>query len=434
MVWDPSGTGKWTTITENGGNSSDAIASAQGFFVERNMPGSGPTSLTFRTAGKLGVGKTGDVIGSKARGSQTDAPPVLVDLGLTVMGEADTVAGDGAKVYFTEEADAGWDAYEASQLPPPQSSSYVTLTSPLQRDEDLVRRLQASRAYPTTTDTITAPLSVRSVQVSGTAHLRWPEEARSALPDDWAVELEDTETGNRVNLRSEGYDFALSPEDGSPLATPEEAQFDLHVVPGSVIPVELAGLNPRTTAEETVRLTWQTVSEQNNAGFAVQRRVSGAGDGPGANSEWKRLGFVESKARGGTTGQPHSYRFTDADLPYAADSLTYRLRQVDTDGSAQLSGAVTVRRGAPERLALEAPFPNPTTGRTTLHVAVPEATEVQILAFDVLGRRVAVVAEDRLDAGRHELRLETGSWAAGPYFLRLTADGTTRTGRLTVLP
>lgn len=427
MVWDPSIPG-WRAVVEDPGSSADQIAAWQGFFIERTSTGQGPTSLTFEAAGKQGG--SGDLIGSKvlgvsAEGAETSS--AQVELGLTVTSGADTVAGDGAKVLFIEGANAGWDAYDASQLPPPNASSYATLSSPMERDDDLTRRLQASRAYPTTTDTVTVPLSVRSVQTGGAARLGWPEEKRAELPDGWTVELEDTQTGEWGDLRKEEYEFDLSTGDGEALSAPGDARFRLHVVPSSAIPVALVGFEARLE-DKAVHLRWQTASETSNAGFAVQRR---AGEGAqGGGGAWTEVGFVEG---GETTPEATRYRFTDANLPFTADALEYRLRQVDTDGSETLSRTVTVRRGAPEKLALQAPFPNPAARQATLRFAVPEATIVQIGVYDLLGRQVATVAEGRLEAGRHERRLDTGAWATGTYFLRLEAGAEVRTRKLTVL-
>jgi hypothetical protein len=351
---------------------------------------------------------------------------------LSVTQDADTIAADGATVLFGERAADGWDAYDASQLPPPTSSSHVMLSSPIQRDGDLVQRLQASRAYSTTTDSVTVPLSVQAVQTGGTARLGWPEEKRTGVPDDWTVVLEDTKTDSRTDLRREDYEFALSAGDGSSLSRPEEARFRLHVAAPAAIPVELTGLDVGLK-EKAARLTWQTASETNNAGFVVQRQVPSADGSPLADSEWRRLGFVESKAQGGSTSRTRSYRFTDRNLPYAADSLTYRLRQVDTDGTARLSGPVTVRRGPPKRLSMQAPFPNPAGQQVTLHFALPKATSVRIGVYDLLGREVATVSEGRRKAGRHESRLHVGAWAAGTYFLRLQAGEEVQTRRLTVV-
>ena len=56
-----------------------------------------------------------------------------------------------------------------------------------------------------------------------------------------------------------------------------------------------------------VRLTWQTASETNNAGFEVQRKTGEERSG----SPWEVVGYRESKADGGTTNQPMTYRFVD---------------------------------------------------------------------------------------------------------------------------
>jgi hypothetical protein len=42
------------------------------------------------------------------------------------------------------------------------------------------------------------------------------------------------------------------------------------------------------------------------------------------------VGFVDGA---GTTSEAQSYRFTDAQVPYEASEVTYRLTQVDTDGT-----------------------------------------------------------------------------------------------------
>jgi hypothetical protein len=99
----------------------------------------------------------------------------------------------------------------------------------------------------------------------------------------------------------------------------------------------------------SVRVTWATASEQNSSHFLVQR----SGDG---------ISFadVQRVNAQGTTAQHHAYQHLDvAPLPGIS---YYRLRQVDTDGSASYSPVVSVRAPA-ERV--EAPqlvvYPNPAT-------------------------------------------------------------------------
>ncbi|MFB6279139.1 MAG: T9SS type A sorting domain-containing protein [Salinibacter sp.] len=195
------------------------------------------------------------------------------------------------------------------------------------------------------------------------------------------------------------------------------------------LPVELAGLNAQPD-EQAVELTWQTLSEQNNAGFEVQRKVLSARS---EGSSWSSLGFVESKASGGTTPETIRYQFRDPALPFEARRVAYRLRQVDTDGTAHLSEKTSVQLGAPDRLALHGSFPNPVRGQTTVRYELPETAEVRLLLYNVLGQRVATLVDEQQPAGRKQIQFEAPELASGTYLLRLTAGGQTRSRKLTIL-
>ncbi len=192
------------------------------------------------------------------------------------------------------------------------------------------------------------------------------------------------------------------------------------------LPVELAAFEGATT-EDGVQLTWQTTSEQNNAGFKVQRRI---GERRG-ESAWTEVGFVEGE---GTTSAARTYRFTDADLPYAADSVHYRLRQEDIDGTVHVTDPVTVARGRPAGLQLLNTYPNPARKRATVRYGVPESVggEVTLRLYDVVGRRVRSL-EATAEAGRHEHQLDVSGLASGVYVLQLSDGGRAVTRRVTVV-
>ena len=189
------------------------------------------------------------------------------------------------------------------------------------------------------------------------------------------------------------------------------------------LPVELAAFEG-TTTKSGVTLTWQTTAETNNAGFEIERS-GGEGDG------WTQVGFVESKASGGTTSQSQSYRFDDSGLPYAADTLEYRLRQVDVDGSGSVSEPIRVGRTANE-VELLGTHPNPARSRATVRFAVPKTQKVTLRLFDLMGRRVRTLAQGPQE-GRTEMRVGLSGLPSGIYFLRLQAGGTTKTQKMTVV-
>jgi glycosidase len=187
------------------------------------------------------------------------------------------------------------------------------------------------------------------------------------------------------------------------------------------LPVEMAGFETTFTDERTVELSWKTASETNNAGFQVERRGEGTGD-------WTNVSFVEGA---GTTTAPQTYRLTDT-VPFAADSVRYRLTQVDADGTTEVADEVTVAVSPPEQLTLRAPAPNPVRQRATVQFAVPERQDVSLVLFDVLGRRVRTLTQG-VKAGRHERQLDVSGLSSGLYVLRLRAGSSVQTQRVTVV-
>jgi len=221
-------------------------------------------------------------------------------------------------------------------------------------------------------------------------------------------------TGGRASTRrtSTGTDDVLS-------ASQNDDRIAWYENTDTALPVEIAGFEA-TADGRTVRLAWQTASEIRNVRFEVERN---AGDGT-----WTRVGTAQGS---GTTTEARSYRFTDQDLPYEADRLVYRLRQVDVDGTAHFSKTVTVERRV-DAVELLGTYPNPARGEATVRYALPGRQEVSIQLYDMLGRRVRTVVQSE-QSGRQERRLDLSGLSSGVYFLRLTTDEQTRTRKLTIV-
>ncbi|HYE59067.1 MAG TPA: hypothetical protein VD948_11205 [Rhodothermales bacterium] len=171
-------------------------------------------------------------------------------------------------------------------------------------------------------------------------------------------------------------------------------------VTGTALPVELSMFTATTDGAETL-LRWTTESETNNAGFAVEHE---------AGQKWRQLAFVAGR---GTTAERSTYSFrTDALTP---GIHRFRLRQVDFDGTASYSPVVEVA------VALARPLVLDVRG-TTVQMSVREAQAVRVEAFDVLGRRVAVLFAGAMGAGETQtLRLGDGL-TSGMYVVRVAGE------------
>jgi photosystem II stability/assembly factor-like uncharacterized protein len=88
----------------------------------------------------------------------------------------------------------------------------------------------------------------------------------------------------------------------------------------------------------------------------------------------------------------------------------------------------------PRAYALSVPRPNPFSGETSIAFALPEAADVALEVFDLGGRRVALLARGRKDAGQHAVSFRPRSGGAelpsGVYFVRLVAGPFARTHKL----
>ena len=159
-------------------------------------------------------------------------------------------------------------------------------------------------------------------------------------------------------------------------------------------------------------LSWATASEQNNAGFEVQRSTDG--------STYENIGFVKSLSPTGNSSSSLSYSFTDFN-PLGLQQY-YRLKQTDLDGKSAYSAIVLVKREAPATLTVTKVYPNPSTSSIYINAACPAATTLQLSIVDMNGR---VVGRKQVNAmtGNNGFDMPVTQLAPGTYLLQvLNAD------------
>ncbi|MDT0630311.1 T9SS type A sorting domain-containing protein [Rubrivirga sp. S365] len=104
-----------------------------------------------------------------------------------------------------------------------------------------------------------------------------------------------------------------------------------------------------------------------------------------------------------------------------------------TPGSASAGGGVAGEGGPDEAVDLAVTSaPNPTSGRALIAFGAAEAGDAQVAVYDVLGRRVAVLASGPVERGRHEVAFDASGVPSGVYVVRATVGDETQTVRITV--
>jgi hypothetical protein len=190
------------------------------------------------------------------------------------------------------------------------------------------------------------------------------------------------------------------------------------------LPVELSGFSAEQIRSGAVQLTWTTVSETNNAGFRIQHQQGDA--------DWADLGYVESKAEGGTTTEAQVYRFAVEDL--SPGTHRFRLKQQDLDGGETVSETVEVSVIPEGAIAIQGVAPNPVRGLGTLRFTARESGTVSVALYDALGRKVKMLHEGRVSGGQpKQVTVDATTLSSGVYFLRVKGDDFSKTRRVTVM-
>ncbi len=87
----------------------------------------------------------------------------------------------------------------------------------------------------------------------------------------------------------------------------------------------------------------------------------------------------------------------------------------------------------PSKFALHQNYPNPFNPGTVIRYELPEASAVKVQVFDVLGRVVATVVNERKEAGIYEAMFNASSLSSGTYFYRLQAGTFVETKKMVLV-
>lgn len=185
------------------------------------------------------------------------------------------------------------------------------------------------------------------------------------------------------------------------------------------LPVELSSFSASVNVNN-VLLSWSTATETNNSGFNVERK--------GVNTDWEEIGFVPGF---GTTTEPRSYSFNDASLN--SGTYTYRLKQIDFDGSFEYSNEVEVEIATPFDYTLSQNYPNPFNPSTRIEFSIPNSEMVTVSVYNSLGEKVADLVNEVLSAGQHSIDFNAQGLASGIYIVKMIAGNFTDTRKMSLM-
>ncbi|HQT91109.1 MAG TPA: T9SS type A sorting domain-containing protein, partial [Candidatus Kryptobacter bacterium] len=87
----------------------------------------------------------------------------------------------------------------------------------------------------------------------------------------------------------------------------------------------------------------------------------------------------------------------------------------------------------PESFSLSQNFPNPFNPTTVIRFNLPKMEEVSLKVYDILGRQVALLLDERLAAGDHTITFDGRLLPSGVYLYVLRSQNRLETRRMVLL-
>ena len=87
----------------------------------------------------------------------------------------------------------------------------------------------------------------------------------------------------------------------------------------------------------------------------------------------------------------------------------------------------------PLQFSLYQNFPNPFNPSTTIKFELPKSSHVSLAVYDILGRELSLLVNERRNAGGYEVKFDGSNLASGVYFYRLEAGDFVQTKKLLIL-
>lgn len=191
----------------------------------------------------------------------------------------------------------------------------------------------------------------------------------------------------------------------------------------SPLPVELTSFIAKVSGNK-VLLNWETATELNNFGFDVERIKN---DGISV-SNWNKVGFVPGN---GNSNSLKSYSFTDNNIQ--PGKYSYRLKQIDNDGTLEYSNAVDVVVSNPDLFELHQNYPNPFNPITKISFVIPQNSFVELKVFNLLGQEIASLVSEEKPAGTYELNWNATDLPSGVYIYKMKAGEYIETRKMVLL-
>ena len=118
--------------------------------------------------------------------------------------------------------------------------------------------------------------------------------------------------------------------------------------------------------------------------------------------------------------QQFQFVTNDAPIDVQVDPDNWILKNID-----RVTGIVDGENEQPQRFELTQNYPNPFNPTTTIEFYLQNPGYTTLAIYDMLGQKIATLAAENLNSGRHLYQWDASGMASGIYYYRLTAGNFT---------
>jgi len=196
-----------------------------------------------------------------------------------------------------------------------------------------------------------------------------------------------------------------------------------------LVDIDLTSFSAKPSGS-AITLNWSISTDEDISGFNLYRRVattSTVSNIPTVgenvtfplqmddNTQWTR---VNTSLITGTN--PYSY--TDRDITpetnyeYKLEAVVYNKNE--TLGTTQ----VTSGNKTPGSFEIARIYPTPASSQISIDVIVPEQADIYIAIYDITGRRVGTIANEKYNSGEYTITGDVSGLSDGVYIVRMTGE------------
>lgn len=144
-----------------------------------------------------------------------------------------------------------------------------------------------------------------------------------------------------------------------------------------------------------------------------------------------------------TTPNENTFEFTDTDysISIGGNQLQYYIkagystRELSPASNTVTTSGIILQKSLVEESSyyLSQNYPNPFNPITTINYSIPTPDQVSLKVFDILGREVVTLVNEKKEAGTHTIEFDASKLMSGVYFYQIKVGSFVSTRKLILL-